>query len=214
VRTLVGLTLALIAPLALAACDGNGASEQGQSCAEAIRTAALEIEVDRQLRGLDAALPRCSTYADYLAGLRANPGVVGYSPETYIELRCGNVTEPRLRFSPTCRSAVPPTTPPESAAPLVYSAATLDGRVIELAPSPEVPFAGEVPVVIQETVDIATVQGCRGVLAQRDEYLAQAADDDFASVYAQHAINVAVWIGCDGAQPGATDATTAPTTAG
>lgn len=200
-RKLVRFTLALSIASTGLACGDSDAPEAGPTCAEAVGEAALEIETDRQLRGLDEALSRCASYDEYLTQLRAHPGVVGYSPETYIELRCNAVTDPAARGSATCRTVAPPSTPPPSAAQVVYAAETLDGRVVELRPSQSVPFVAEVPAVIQETVDLANSQGCPGVLAQRDTYLALAPTDDIASVYAQHAINVALWIGCDGVQP-------------
>ena len=59
---------------------------------------------------------------------------------------------------------------------------------------------GEVPAVIQQTVDIAFESGCEGVIAQRDLWAARIDDSpagDIASVYAQHAQNVANFIQCD-----------------
>jgi tagatose-1,6-bisphosphate aldolase len=60
-------------------------------------------------------------------------------------------------------------------------------------------FVGDVPQVVQQTVDIAIEAGCEGVIAQRDLWAARAIDPamgDEASVYAHHAQNVANYIGC------------------
>jgi hypothetical protein len=83
---------------------------------------------------------------------------------------------------------------------LIFVGDTLDGRPIEIRPGPGIEFVGEVPAVIQQTVDIAVESGCDGVIAQRDLWAGQITDSaagDIASVYAQHAQNVANFIGCD-----------------
>ncbi|HWL44402.1 MAG TPA: hypothetical protein VNQ73_15790 [Ilumatobacter sp.] len=210
----------VVAAVAGAAACGADDAAGLPTCVEAIDAAADEIEVAGQLRRLDDALLRCGSYNAYLAALASHPGLIGYSPQTYVELRCAHLTEARYRYSPTCRVANPPTTPPVATAPeVVYAAATLDGRVVELRPSPAVPFTGDVPAVVQDTVDIAVDQGCPGVLAQRDLWAGRAAAEqagsaDIASVYAQHAIHVALWIGCADAElsPTTDPVTTPPTT--
>jgi hypothetical protein len=198
---------ALLLLFVTAACGTAGEGADRPTCRGAVADAAESIEVADQIRLLDEALRWCGSYGAYLTELVEHPGLVGYSPETYIDLRCRTVTDPQLRGTPTCRTAHPPTTPPVATLPdLVYAAATLDGRVIELRPSPAVPFTGDVPSVVQETVDIAVQANCPGVLAQRDLWAGRATDEagteggDIASVYAQHAIHVALWIGCENAE--------------
>jgi hypothetical protein len=96
----------------------------------------------------------------------------------------------------TATTAVPTTQPSE----IVYVGSTLDGRTVELRPDADTVFIGDTPQVVQQTVDIAVESGCVGVLAQRDHWAALVADPDIgdeASVYAQHAQNVANYIGCD-----------------
>lgn len=221
------LLLAVAVAAAGVACDRDDTAER-PTCAGAIDAAADEIEVADQLRGLDEALLWCGSYDAYLRELATQRGLIGYSPETYLKLRCANLTDQRLRDTPACRVANPPTTPPPVTTPdVVYAAATLDGRVIELRPSDAVPFRGDVPAVVQDTVDIAVSQQCPGVLAQRDLWAGRAASDaavadpatgltaaDIASAYAQHAILVALWIGCENAEltpPAAPSATPGPT---
>lgn len=209
--------LVLVAALA-SACADDDEAQAAPTCAEAMQAADQAIEVDEQIRLLDAALLACGSHAAYVAELAQHPGLVGYSPERFVEVRCRTVTDPQLRRAPACRTANPPTTPPVTTAPdIVYAAATLDGRVIELRPSAAVPFTGDVPSVVQETVDIAVDQNCPGVLAQRDRWARRAAEQagtdggDIASAYAQHAIFVARWIGCEDADlPGDAPGTTSP----
>lgn len=228
---LLRITLAALAAVGgAAACDDAEVAER-PTCAQAVARAAESIEVGDQVRALDEALLSCGSYGAYIAELSSHPGLVGYSPETYLKVRCSNLTERRLRNTPACRTAHPPTTPPPAtASDIVYVAATLDGHVVELHPSAAVPFAGDVPAVVQDTVDIASAQGCPGVIAQRDRWAERAATDtaeadpdvgltaaQIASAYAQHAVLVAVWIGCPDAElagPATTPAgaTTAPPT--
>src|SRR5690606_1932971 len=161
-RLLLSCLVAVLGAAA-AGCSDEGEARSVPSCNEAMRDAAEAIEVDEQIRLLDAALLSCGSHAAYVKELVAHPGLIGYSPETFLEVRCRAVTEPRLRRSPACRAANPPTTPPVVTAPeVVYAAATLDGRVIEMRPSAAVPFTGDVPAVVQETVDIAAAQNCPG----------------------------------------------------
>ena len=77
---------------------------------------------------------------------------------------------------------------------------TLDGRQVEIRPSATIQFVGEVPAVVQQTVDIALESGCEGVIEQRDLWVSRVGDPlfgDEASVYAQHAQNVALYIQCE-----------------
>ncbi|HEX6658535.1 MAG TPA: hypothetical protein VF065_10665, partial [Ilumatobacter sp.] len=83
---------------------------------------------------------------------------------------------------------------------LVFVGETLDGRRIEIRPDADTVFVGDVPQVVQQTVDIAIEAGCDGVIAQRDLWASRANDaviGDEASVYAHHAQNVANYIGCE-----------------
>jgi hypothetical protein len=82
---------------------------------------------------------------------------------------------------------------------IVFVGDTLDGRQIEITPADGVEFVGDVPTVVQQTVDIAFESGCEGVIAQRDLWISRIDDTpagDIASLYAQHAQNVANFIGC------------------
>jgi hypothetical protein len=81
----------------------------------------------------------------------------------------------------------------------VYVGETLDGRQVEIRPSETVPFDGDTPVAISEIV-AAAEGGCDRVYALRDEWTGRTTDPaygDAASVFAQHAQNVAVYIRCE-----------------
>ncbi len=98
-------------------------------------------------------------------------------------------------------TANPPTTPPSTTIlELVFVGTTVDGRLVELRPTPEMPFIDDVPAEIQRTVDIAFADGCEGLRAQRDRWITAIDGSDAgdaASVFAQHAQNVATFTGCD-----------------
>lgn len=186
---------------ATAGCAASDDAAAAPSCAELVDDAAAAVEVDAQLRSLDAALGACQSYERYRAELdRYYPGIVGYSVEDFIRLRCTSDIAQDLRESPTCAAANPTTTVPTTTAPdRVYAGTTLDGRIIELRQSDGIEFVGEFPIHIQQTVDTAFDSGCDGLLAQRDLWATAAETPeggDVASVYAQHAQNVLDFIGC------------------
>ena len=171
------------------------------SCAELVGRAAQAIEPADELRFLDDGLMTCESYEVFANELDQYPGALGYSVEAFIERRCTMTTDAVLRRSPSCLTANPPTTPPSTTVvELVFVGTTVDGRLVEMRPTPEMPFIDDVPAEIQRTVDIALADGCDGLRAQRDRWIAEvdgSADSDAASVFAQHAQNVATFTGCD-----------------
>ena len=151
---------------------------------------------------LDRAMIVCGSYEAFTTELQQYSGSIGYDPITYIERRCERVDDEQVRLAPTCAAVITPTTTatPTTIVELLFVGDTVDGRPIEIRPGPGIEFVGEVPAVIQQTVDIAFESGCEGVVAQRDLWAEQIADStagDIASVYAQHAQNVANFIGCE-----------------
>ncbi len=163
--------------------------------------AARAIEPAEELRLLDEGLMMCESYEAFATELERYPGALGYSVEAFIERRCTVTTLAELVRSPTCLTANPPTTPPSTTiVELVFVGTTVDGRLVEMRPTAEMPFIDEVPAEIQRTVDIALAEGCDGLRAQRDRWIAAvdgSAASDSASVFAQHAQNVATFTGCD-----------------
>ncbi|MAT05585.1 MAG: hypothetical protein CL424_11140 [Acidimicrobiaceae bacterium] len=200
-RPLAFLALALLAPLAACTPDDD-ASDGTTGCAERVRVASLAAEPDEQVRLLDEALLACNSYDGFRTQVGRYPGIIGYDVNTFLELRCERADDDRITNTAACRAVVaPPTTPPpDTEVELVFVGDTVDGRRVEIRPSADVPFEGDIPAVVQQTVDIAVESGCPGVLDQRDLWLAQIDDSptgDVASVFAQHAQNVAVYIGCE-----------------
>lgn len=193
-----------IAILALAACDppGSGEANPPTGCAATVREASFATEVAEQVRLLDTALLTCRSYAAFTNEMADYPGIVGYELDTFVSLRCASITDETIRSAPACAAVIDPTTtiPPSTIAELVFVGDTLDGRQIQIRPSSSTEFVGDVPAVVQQTVDIAFESGCEGVIAQRDLWASRVNDPltgDEASVYAQHAQNVANYIQCD-----------------
>lgn len=183
-----------------AACSPAEDSTQ-VSCRDAVGRAAAASEPDDELRLLDQGLAVCDSYEGFASELAKYPGVIGYSVETFIERRCRAVIPDDVLAAPTCLTANPPTTPPTTVVEeLLFVGATLDGRLIEIRPTPETPFIDDVPTEIQRTVDITLTDGCEGLRSQRDLWVAAvdgSPEGDIASVFAQHAQNVAMFTGCD-----------------
>ena len=190
--------------VALAGCDQARPSDDAAptGCATSMAAASRAVEVDEQVKLLDTALVTCRSYQSFSDEMALYPGIIGYDVATFVTLRCTRVTDELVRDSPTCAAVIAPVTtpPPVTVAELVFVGDTLDGRRIEIRPSADTPFVGDVPAVVQQTVDIAIESGCEGVIAQRDLWAARANDPQYgdeASVYAQHAQNVADYIKCD-----------------
>ena len=196
--TVVAVAAGLVT-LAPTGCSPNeGTSESG--CASAVQDASVAIEVAEQVRLLDMAMVRCRSLQELTAEMSQYPGIVGYDLTTFVELRCSRVADESVRSSPACLSSTATTAVP-TAAPveLVFVGETLDGRRVEIRPDADTVFVGDVPQVVQQTVDIAIEAGCEGVIAQRDLWasrIGEPAIGDEASVYAHHAQNVADYIDC------------------
>ncbi len=200
-RRLIALILAATA-LVVSACDPPDESTASARCSDTVAEAAAASEPNAQVRLLDRALETCGSYQMFTSELGDYPSIIGYDPATFVELRCNAVTDEAVRTGPTCASVIvpPSTAPPTTAVELLYVGDTVDGRQVEIRPSDAIAFDGEVPAVIQQTVNIAVESGCEGVIAQRDLWAAQIDDSEagaIASVYAQHAQNVADFIQCD-----------------
>ncbi len=187
----------------LASCDPPGSDEDAASgCAATVRDASFATEVAEQVRLLDTALITCRSYGALAAQLERYPGIIGYDTATFVSLRCSRIDDDTIRRAPTCANVIAPTTtaPPTTVPDIVFVGDTLDGRRIEIRPSATTRFEGDVPEVVQQTVDIAIEAGCDGVVEQRDLWAGRIDDPeigDEASVYARHAQNVADYIQCD-----------------
>lgn len=186
----------------VAACEPGDGAERQSGCAATVREASSAAEVADQIRLLDTALVACRSYAALTAELARYPGIVGYDLDTFVEKRCTEIDDEAVRAAPACRTVAAPTTvvARTTVPELVFVGQTLDGREIEIRPSERTRFVGEIPEYVQQTVDILFESGCEGVLAQRDFWAALVDDPetgDEASVYAQHAQNVADYVGCE-----------------
>lgn len=196
------MLVAAVAASATAGCVASDDEGASSGCASAVAAAADAVEVDEQKRYLDQALLQCRSVAALTTELERHPGLIGFSPLTFVENRCSRIDDPATLAGPTCSAVVSPTTtaPPTTLVDLVFVGETFDGRRIEIRPSATTRFDGDVPEVIQQTVDIAFESGCEGLIEQRDRWYARIDDPaigDEAAVYAFHAQNVAAYVGCE-----------------
>lgn len=192
----------IVATVAMSGCALPSDGDATTGCASTVAAAADAIEVDDQKRLLDEALLQCRSMADLTRELDRYPGLIGFSADAFVANRCGRIEDPATLRAPTCASVISPTTtaPTTTLVDLVFVGDTLDGRRIEIRPSATTRFVGEVPEIIQQTVDIAVESDCDGLIEQRDRWLERIDDPDTgdeASVYALHAQNVAAYIGCE-----------------
>jgi hypothetical protein len=201
---LAAAALGVLPLLLVVACDPPGQDEDVATtgCAATVGRASRAVEVAEQVQLLDEALLACRSYSALTSELDRYPGIIGYDAATFVSLRCGRVDDQAIRASPACAVVIAPTStlPPTTTPDVVFVGDTLDGRQVEIRPSGTTPFVGDVPAVVQQTVDIAFESGCEGVIAQRDRWAALSDDPatgDEASVYAQHAQNVADYLRCD-----------------
>jgi hypothetical protein len=169
-------------------------------CAATVREASLAADVEQQIASLDLALARCPSIEALIGEMKRYPGIVGFSPETFVEVRCETAPTDAVLTSPTCTSFAAPATVAIQVVPdAAYAAQTLDGRAIEIAPDADTPFVDGRPEAIQRAIDVAIESGCEGVIAVRNEWAARVADPvigDEASAYARHAEDVARYIRC------------------
>ena len=187
--------------IALTACQpADDTASTG--CATLVAEASAESEPSDQVRLLDQAMIACRSYDSFSAQLDRYPSSIGYDTATYVARRCASTIDEDVLAGPTCSTVITPATtaPPTTVVDLLFVGDTVDGRPIEIRPGDGIEFVGEVPAVVQQTVDIAFESGCDGVIAQRDLWAGRIDDSpegDIASVYAQHAQNVADFIQCD-----------------
>ena len=209
-RTLALLAATIALPVAVACTPPDDEAAPPTGCEALVREASLTVEPDDQVDALDTALVACATYTAFGLEVSRYPGIIGYDLDTYLSLRCERADNERVRATPACDGIVGPgTTPPPVTMPeLVFVGDTLDGRQVEIRPSNLVEFDGDVPAVVQQTVDIAVESGCPGVIAQFDLWAGRIDDPligDEASVFAQHALNVAAYIECEPWEPATVD---------
>ena len=170
------------------------------ACASAVAEAADAAEIADQIAMLDTALVVCRSYDAFATELDRRPQVIGYDALTFVTRRCLSASD-TVRSSTICTSTVTTTasTTAPTEPPISYVGRTLDGRDVTIVPDADTEFIDGTPAPIVQIVDIANEDGCEGVQLEQDRWTALADDPligDEASVYAQHAINVASFIGC------------------
>jgi hypothetical protein len=197
-------TLLALAGLVLVAvaCDPDTDEQSGvDPCVTTIERASRAAEISDQVALLDSALLSCRSFTAYDAQLGRYPGIIGYDGLTYVTTRCAALADDELvSESSVCTDVVSPTASTLAGVPTVeYIGQTMDGREVTIDEG-DTDFVDGKPAAIVAIVDIAAEDGCAGVEAERDRWLADASDPvvgDQASVYARHAENVLEFIGCE-----------------
>jgi hypothetical protein len=192
--------IAVLTPLVVASCGDDQANVAATpTCASLVDRAARASETRQQVDLLDDAIVVCRAIEALDVEVRRHPGMIGYDTATFIAARCERSTDKTVTASAICaqRAAAIPTTT-IAVVEEVYEGQTLDGRTVEIRPS-DVPFVEGKPEPIVRLVDVALEDGCEALAAERANWEARVDDPaigDQASVYARHADNVAVFVGC------------------
>ena len=185
-----------------AACDPDAEEQSGvDPCVTTIERASRAAEISDQIELLDSALLSCRSFTAYDAQLGRYPGIIGYDGLTYVTTRCAALADDELvSESSVCTDVYSPTSSTIAGVPAIeYVGQTMDGREVTIGPG-DTEFVDGKPAAIVAIVDIAAEDGCAGVEAERDRWLADVNDPivgDQASVYARHAENVLAFIACE-----------------
>lgn len=174
----------------------------GDPCRATIDQASAEAEISRQVELLDQALLICPSVEAFAVNAQRHPTLFGWDVATYLGTRCTTVEDDAVRRSRICRTGSVTTTTlaPADVLDVVYVGTTLDGREVEIRPSPGRPFDDGIPSVIEAMTDVAIQDGCDGVRAVYESWVVRVDDvliGDEASVYAQHALDVLAYIQCE-----------------
>jgi hypothetical protein len=191
----------VIGLVATGCADDEDQVTPSEPCSAAMARAASATEVDEQIALLDTALVVCRSVSAFDAQMSRYPNIVGFDVMTFVERRCTSVDDEDVSGSTICSSFATTTTTISPALPdVVYVGQTLDGREVEIRPSAEIPFTEGRPAVVVQIVDIATEDGCDGPEAEFERWRLRTDDPDIgeaASVFAQHALNVMAFMGCE-----------------
>lgn len=196
------LVATVVAATSLAGCTlDESEAAPADPCTAAMEAAADATEIDETISLLDKALVVCRSVEAFDVQVSRYPNMLGFDTVTFLENRCTTADDEAIERSTICASVVTTTTSTLPEQPdLVYVGTTLDGRQIEIRPSEQDPFAEGLPAAIVQIVDVSVEDGCEGVERQFERWRQLVFDPeigDEASVYAQHALNVSAFIGCD-----------------
>jgi hypothetical protein len=200
-RVVVAVLAGVVGLITIGCTEDEAQVTPSEPCSAAMARAATATEVDEQIAMLDKALVVCRSVNAFDQQMSRYPNIVGFDPLTFVENRCTTVDDGDVSRSTICSTFATTTTTVSLELPdVMYVGLTLDGREVEIRPSREIPFTEGRPAVVVQIVDIATEDGCDGPEAEFDRWRLRTDDPDIgdaASVFAQHALNVMAFMGCE-----------------
>ena len=176
-------------------------------CSRRVDEAVSSIDEEEVIESLDAALYSCENLPSFEAALAAEPTLLGHSAFEYAALRCRHSTETIIRESSICAATVIVAATGFSTAwssnigtPVdAYDGVTLDGRVVTIEASDDLPFVDGLPTTLRNAATATGSQDCarlREIGEQWQRALAAVPTNDAASVFARSVDEMRAYIGC------------------
>jgi hypothetical protein len=195
--------------LALVGCSAPAAEPvDTDPCARRVAIAAAAIDIDDQVDALDEAMTVCRDLDAFANEVDDHPGTLGVEPAVFAARRCARSELPGIATAPICddpavgllTGAVTATAVDDGADALSFIGRNLNGDEVTIVADADTPFIDGRPEAIVVMVDTAFTDGCSG-LDEEVSYWSALIDDPGigpeASVYAQHALDLSNFIGCD-----------------
>ena len=172
-------------------------------CERRVADAADAIEPDDQVALMDEAIFLCDDLTGIVTAVAEHPGLLGVDTVTFLGRRCARTEQAAVATSPVCTDPLvrAATTGPadDGEGPVGYLGLALDDTEVLIVPDADTPFIDGRPQAISAIVDLAVIEGCAALLAERNRWSARVGDDEAgqeASVYARHADDLAAYLGC------------------
>ena len=200
----------VVTGLVLTGCSAPAAEPvDTDPCARRVTLAASAIDIDDQVAALDEALTVCRDLDAFRIEVDQHPGTLGVEPAVFAARRCSRSELPGIATAPICddpavgllTGATTATAVEESTEALSFVGRNLNGDDVTIVADADTPFVDGRPEAIVMMVDTAFTDGCTGLDDEIDYWSALIDDPGIgpeASVYAQHALDLRNFIGCDG----------------
>ena len=202
----------VVAGFFVAGCSAPTAEPvDADPCARRVAVAAAAIDIDDQVDALDDALTVCRDLDAFSTEVNDHPGTLGVEPAVFAARRCSRSQLAGIATAPICDDpAVALLTGEHAGAPVEdgggadtasFIGRDLNGDEVTIVADADTPFIDGRPEAIVMMVDTAFTDGCTGLDDEFDYWSARIDDPGIgpeASVYAQHALDLRNFIGCDG----------------